>query len=98
MICSSYFKYFVECRVTGTLSNSGKSEGAGRMAHPLRKGWLSFNPVKRAGDGFLRALVFLVTESSIHLGIPLLVLGPVFAQIFDVLPEADSQAGSVGRA
>ena len=56
------------------------------------------DPVERPGDGLLPDRVLLLAPGLVHLRRPLLVLRPVRAQVLDLRPEADRQAGGVGRA
>src|SRR2546423_717173 len=56
------------------------------------------HPVEGAGDRLLPLLVELLPGGVVHRRVPLLVLGPVVADVVLALPEADRQAGRVGRA
>src|SRR5439155_16714279 len=55
-------------------------------------------PVEGPRDGLLPERVLLFALGRVHLGLPLLVLAPVGAQVLDLRPEADREAGRVGGA
>ena len=57
-----------------------------------------FHPAQGPLDRLKPALVQLFPRLGVHLGLPGLVRVPVRAQGFQVIPEANSQAGGVGRA
>ena len=57
-----------------------------------------FNPIERAGNGFLPLLVKFCASRIICRRFPGFVHAPVFPHFVGVLPEANGQAGGVGRA
>jgi hypothetical protein len=54
---------------------------------PLSEGLLY--PVESACDSLLPTLVLLIAISRVHLGLPFLILGPIGAQVFHAIPEAN---------
>jgi hypothetical protein len=57
-----------------------------------------FHPAQGPLDRLKPALVQLLPRLGVHRGLPSLVHVPVGAQGLQVIPEANSQAGGVGRA